>query len=243
MHRPVMRHSELDIIDHRGSEHRPPGLFGDPFSGASHGALPPVASMAPSRIEIMVDTLGFLDCGWAILDRHLRILHLNARIREFIGKGLIIVDRQLSSFRRADQERLTNYLRGILCGSISAIGTDHAFVHLSRRDQLPLIVRAHCVSRSLPDEKSGPLGIVLVTDPEHSPFPKQSPLQVALGLSNSEARIAVALINGASLVQAADHVGVSHETARSHLKSIFAKTGTNRQGELVVLLNRLSRLG
>jgi DNA-binding CsgD family transcriptional regulator len=239
-----MRHSELDIIiDHQGSEHRPPGLFGDPLFRASQSGLPPAASMAPSRIEIIVDTLGFLDCGWAILDRHLKVLHLSARIREFLGNGLIIVDQQLSSFCRTDQERLTNHLRSIFCESLSATAADHGFVHLSRRDQLPLIVRAHCVSRSLPDENSGALGIVLVTDPEHSPFPKQSLLQVALGLSNSEARIAAALINGASLVQAADRVGVSHETARSHLKNIFAKTGTNRQGELVVLLNRLFRLG
>jgi DNA-binding CsgD family transcriptional regulator len=237
-----MRHSELDIIiDHQGSEHRPPGLFGDPFFRASQSGLPQVASMAPSRIDVMVDTLGFLDCGWAILDRHLKVLHLSARIHEFLGKGLIIVDRQLSSFCRADQARLTNHLRSIFCESLSATDADHGFVHLPRRDQLPLIVRAHCVSRS--DENSGALGIVLVTDPEHSPFPKQSLLQVALGLSNSEARIAAALINGASLVQAADRVGVSHETARSHLKSIFAKTNTNRQGELVVLLNRLFRLG
>jgi DNA-binding CsgD family transcriptional regulator len=238
-----MRHSELNIIDHQGSEHRPPGLFGDPFSGASLSVLPQRASMPPSRIEIIVDTLGFLDCGWAILDRHLKVLHLNARIRDLLGKGLTIIDRQLSSFCRADQERLTNHLRSIFGESISATGADHGFVHLPRRDQLPLIVRAHCVSRSLPDENSGALGIVLVTDPERSPLPKQSLLQVALGLSNSEARIAVALINGASLVQAADRVGVSHETARSHLKSIFAKTSTNRQGELVVLLNRLFRLG
>jgi DNA-binding CsgD family transcriptional regulator len=238
-----MRSPELEIVDRQGSEHRPPGLFGDPFSGASQSALPQVASMAPSRIDVIVDTLGFLDCGWAILDRRLKVLHLNARIREFIGKGLIIVDRQLSSFCRADQERLTNYLRSIFCGSLSATGADPTFVHLPRRDQLPLIVRAHCVSRSLPDENPDALGIVLVTDPEHSPFPKQSLLQVALGLSNSEARIAAALINGVSLVQAADRVGVSHETARSHLKSIFAKTNTNRQGELIVLLNRLSRLG
>src|SRR4051794_7291457 len=106
-----MSHSEADIIDHQRSEHRPPGLSGDPFSEAPLSALPLVAATAPSRIEIIADTLGFLDCGWAILDRHLKILHLNPRIREFLGKGLLVADRRLSSICRADQERLTNYFR------------------------------------------------------------------------------------------------------------------------------------
>lgn len=238
-----MHHPELEIPSRPRSKQQAPGLFGDPFSTASQSALPPVASTAPPRIDIIVDTLGFLDCGWAILDRHLKVLHLNARIREHLGKGLIIADRRLSSFGRADQVRLTAYLRRAISGSPSVAGAPHDFVHLPRRDRLPLIVRAHCVSRSVPEETPGALGIVLVTDPEHCPSPGQSELQVTLGLSNSETRIAVALINGASLVQAAERVGVSHETARSHLKNIFAKTNTNRQGELVVLLNRLFRLG
>lgn len=237
-----MQRLETEIVDHRRLEFRPSGLFEPAFAKASENALPLGAAMAPSRIELMVDTLGFLECGWAILDRHLKVLHLNARIREFFGKGLTLVDRQLSSIGRADREKLTNYLRRVISGNICTIGSDHGFVHVPRRDQLPLIVRAHCVSRSSPQERLDALAIVLVTDPEHSPFPKQSLIQLTLGLSNSEARIALALINGASLVQAAQRIGVSHETARSHLKNVFAKTNTNRQSELVVLLNRIFRL-
>jgi DNA-binding CsgD family transcriptional regulator len=237
-----MQRLETEIVDHRRLEFRPSGLFEPAFAKASENALPLGAAMAPSRIELMVDTLGFLECGWAILDRHLKVLHLNARIREFFGKGLTLVDRQLSSIGRADREKLTNYLRRVISGNICTIGSDHGFVHVPRRDQLPLIVRAHCVSGSSPQEGLDALAIVLVTDPEHGPFPKQSLIQLTLGLSNSEARIALALINGASLVQAAQCIGVSHETARSHLKNVFAKTNTNRQSELVVLLNRIFRL-
>jgi DNA-binding CsgD family transcriptional regulator len=32
---------------------------------------------------------------------------------------------------------------------------------------------------------------------------------------------------------------IAHETIRSHLKSIFRKTGTHRQGELIALFARL----
>jgi DNA-binding CsgD family transcriptional regulator len=43
------------------------------------------------------------------------------------------------------------------------------------------------------------------------------------------------------LETAAIELGVTVETARNHLKAIFNRTGTHRQGELVALLNKLSR--
>jgi DNA-binding CsgD family transcriptional regulator len=237
-----MQRLESEIVDHRRLEFRPSGLFEPAFARVSESALSPEAAMTPSRIELMVNTLGFLECGWAILDRDLKVLHLNARIRESLGNGLTLLNRKLSPVRHDDREKLTNYFRRVISGDICSTASDHDFVHVPRRDQLPLIVRAHRVSRSSPEENLDALGVVLVTDPEHSPFPKQSLIQQTLGLSNSEARIALALINGASLVQAAQCIGVSHETARTNLKHVFAKTNTNRQSELVVLLNRIFRL-
>ncbi|HWV61154.1 MAG TPA: LuxR C-terminal-related transcriptional regulator [Sphingopyxis sp.] len=47
----------------------------------------------------------------------------------------------------------------------------------------------------------------------------------------------MALAGGGSLVEAADRLGIAHNTARSHLRSIFAKTGARRQSQLVHLLH------
>ncbi|HEY8334348.1 MAG TPA: helix-turn-helix transcriptional regulator [Tardiphaga sp.] len=236
-----MQRSDADIVDYERLQFGLSNLLEPAFAEAPDSVVQPGAATA-SRIGLMVDTLGFLDCGWAILDRHLTVLHLNARFREFLGKGLTLADRQLSSIRSVNHEKLTGYFRRVIAGDISTVKADQDFVHLPRRDQLPLIVRAHCVSRASSDADLDALGIVLVTDPEHSPLPKQSLIQLTLGLSHGEARIALALIKGASLVQAAQRLGISHETARTHLKSVFAKTRTNRQSELVVLLNRISRI-
>ena len=55
-------------------------------------------------------------------------------------------------------------------------------------------------------------------------------------LTRMEAILAVALASGRSLVDAADTLGIAHNTARAHLRSIFAKTGARRQSQLVHLL-------
>jgi DNA-binding CsgD family transcriptional regulator len=60
----------------------------------------------------------------------------------------------------------------------------------------------------------------------------------AFRLTAAESRLALRLLTGESVRSAAAALGITYESARSHLKSIFHKTGTHRQGELIVLLAR-----
>ena len=64
---------------------------------------------------------------------------------------------------------------------------------------------------------------------------KQS-LRVLFGLTPAEARLAALLASGATLEQAAERCFISKNTAKVQLKSIFSKTGTGRQAELVKLI-------
>lgn len=56
------------------------------------------------------------------------------------------------------------------------------------------------------------------------------------GLTETEARVAAAVAQGVNTKTYAAAVGVSDNTVRSQLKSIFAKTGCRRQSDLVRLL-------
>ncbi len=56
------------------------------------------------------------------------------------------------------------------------------------------------------------------------------------GFTQAEAKLAAQLAKGASLEAAAEANSVSIGTVRSHLKSIFTKTGVSRQAELVAHL-------
>lgn len=55
-------------------------------------------------------------------------------------------------------------------------------------------------------------------------------------LTPAEAKLAARLAKGESLEEAAGQIGVTVHTARTQLKSIFAKTGCKRQSELVAML-------
>jgi len=61
-------------------------------------------------------------------------------------------------------------------------------------------------------------------------------LRCHFGLTAAEARLALHLVAGETLRSAEAKLSISYETARTHLKNIFHKTGTCRQSELVIAI-------
>ena len=84
---------------------------------------------------------------------------------------------------------------------------------------------------------------VLANDPEHAPALDVQMLRDWYGLTPAEARVAVLLASGFSLDEIVERLGIGANTVRTHLKSIFAKTDTRRQGELIRLLLSNPTLG
>ncbi|KQT35283.1 hypothetical protein ASG29_04055 [Sphingomonas sp. Leaf412] len=62
-------------------------------------------------------------------------------------------------------------------------------------------------------------------------------LRLLFDLTPAESRLARHLLEGKSLQEAATSERIKYATARVHLRSIFSKTGTHRQGELILLLS------
>jgi DNA-binding CsgD family transcriptional regulator len=57
-------------------------------------------------------------------------------------------------------------------------------------------------------------------------------LRDAHGLSPQEVRVTLHLIDGGTVTTCAELMNVAESTIRSHLKSVFAKTGCTRQSQL-----------
>ena len=78
--------------------------------------------------------------------------------------------------------------------------------------------------------------LIFITDPEARAEPSAQNLQQLYDLTPAETRLATILAQGKNIVEAATELGVTQNTARTHLKHIFQKTGMKRQSELVQLL-------
>jgi len=84
-----------------------------------------------------------------------------------------------------------------------------------------------------------PVVMLLFYHPGSAPAIDSSLLFAVFGLTPAECRIATLLAEGLSLKQIAQVQGTQHETVRKQLRSIYQKTATNRQPELIRLLLHL----
>jgi DNA-binding CsgD family transcriptional regulator len=81
---------------------------------------------------------------------------------------------------------------------------------------------------------------VFVSKPGSSMPPSLEVLSALSGLTTREARIALKIADGSTPTQAADELGVTMNTMRTHLSHIFDKTGVNSQPGLVRYVSSLS---
>jgi DNA-binding CsgD family transcriptional regulator len=111
-----------------------------------------------------------------------------------------------------------------------------------RRDaagRRPLILHVVPIAQ---EATSGPHTVAILVDLEAPPRPAADTLQKIFGLTPAEARLAIEIASGQSLDDFAAGHHVSVATPRKQLASVFAKTYTHRQAELVALLVRVSIL-
>lgn len=88
---------------------------------------------------------------------------------------------------------------------------------------------------------SGASSLLYLTPLASAKAPDVKLLEVLFDLTPAEARIAGQLVEGKAVGDIATAQGVTENTVRMHLKSVFAKTGVNRQAQLVSLLTMPAR--
>jgi DNA-binding CsgD family transcriptional regulator len=88
--------------------------------------------------------------------------------------------------------------------------------------------------------RGGAAAALFVTDPEESTALDNRALNELFGLTPAETRLSIALVEGKSVEEYAEEAAISSNTARTHVKRIYSKTGVRRQSELVRLLLKSS---
>jgi DNA-binding CsgD family transcriptional regulator len=88
-----------------------------------------------------------------------------------------------------------------------------------------------------------PVATIVIKDPESEPAQSARNLRELAelyGLTPAETRLAGLILNGLALFEAAERLGITRNTARTHMKRIYGKTGTRRQAELIRRLAHLA---
>lgn len=187
----------------------------------------------------LAEVLDRLPTGVLLLDRQGRVVRANRRAEMIVqaADGLSIARRQVRAAHEQDQRTLRRLIAGAL-RSADAIDAEPGGIMALRRPSgarpLQLLVTplgAGAGALELLSHRQGVL--IFVSDPETTPLPPIAALRALYALTPTQARLGLLLSAGKSLQEAADELAVTMHTARAHLRDLFAKTDTHRQGELI----------
>lgn len=177
-----------------------------------------------------------------VVDHNLRIVEANkAAVGSFSEGQPVKAIGNIAYFSDGKLQRwFSDNARGLSIGgancstSYLSAESDHAWqVRLARvREHDPRVGNYFLPSRRLI--------LVLVNDVREERSTRNLNNLRAFGLTPAEIRMCEMLVLGYPLKQAAEGLGITFETARDRLKSIFQKTGTNRQSALATLLGKIT---
>ena len=176
--------------------------------------------------------------GVLLVDAGARAIFANRAAERMLraGGGLVLGRDGL----RAETPAETRLLRQIIADCAEPrdeLGGAGGRLRLSRENRAPLtaLVIPHRTWLAWIDV-ARPRAILFITDPEEAAVVRRQSLRQDFGLTPAEAEFTREVLKADGLKAAADRLGVSLATARTHLAHVFDKTGTRRQAELVRLI-------
>jgi DNA-binding CsgD family transcriptional regulator len=113
----------------------------------------------------------------------------------------------------------------------------HSLPIAARHDRPPMVAHVVPIRRKAQDVFLAANSMLVITPLSGGTSPHIGLIQGLLDLTATEARVAQAIARGAQPQEIALSLGVKIGTIRTHMKAIFAKTGTSRQAELALLLS------
>jgi DNA-binding CsgD family transcriptional regulator len=177
------------------------------------------------------DAAGF---GAVLVDLQGFVLAMNRRAKEYVGRDLHITGGRLS----CDDRTASVQLERLAKAPGRSNGRDGDPVLLPRGNQAPLLAYEAPLPKRA--QISGAAKMILLVDPMRTAEPSAALLKSAFGLTPTEVNVAQHIARGRDLAEIAEARGVSLGTLRVQLRSIFSKTSTNRQAQLVALLGGLT---
>ena len=193
--------------------------------------VPPTLALIEHLYDALAALLDRVAHGFIVADADGRVLNLNKIAKELVDSrdGIRIDDGELRASDAAENEQLGAMVASAAATSVPARGSDEPLLISRPSGQRPLRIVAHGLVNN---DRCRAVGIV-ISDVRSTGEPATQILRARYGLTATEASLAALLASGRSITEAAAARGMCVSTARVHLRSVFNKTGTHRQGALV----------
>ncbi|TIS49136.1 helix-turn-helix transcriptional regulator [Mesorhizobium sp.] len=202
----------------------------------SAGAL--ARALGFARVEAASDAFDASGTAVVMMDQCGKVIRTNSAAEQLLGPDLQVSSCRLVSAHRDATVAIQKSLWQLLHAVEPRSSTPP--VALPRAGRRPLLAYPMRLPAVSPNSLAPCQAVVVLLDPDARPRPPEAVLRSCFGLTASEARLARHVSSGEALEAAADELAISYETARNHLKAIFAKTDTHRQGDLIALLARIA---
>ncbi|HEY8025171.1 MAG TPA: hypothetical protein VIF60_11430 [Burkholderiaceae bacterium] len=187
--------------------------------------------------NFLSSSLDVLAMPTLLFDEYCRVVHVNRSGESLLRRraDCWVEDGHMFTRNQAANRNLNLELTKAIRASRGDISDPTDVVLLPRSGRMPLILMLKPLPLSKNNISQG-AALMFIFDPEQTPAVAADVVKRLFGLSKAEADLAVALCCGKTLEDAAADRGITIHTTRYQLKSIFRKTGTKRQSDLVSLL-------
>jgi DNA-binding CsgD family transcriptional regulator/PAS domain-containing protein len=200
--------------------------------------------------QLFAGTVNRMLLGIISFSQNGAILETNQEARRILSEkdGIWLSGNNLSVEVTQEGRELQRMVRQALSGTVADKGPGvveaMSVTRPSGRAKLGVLVRQIPLG-TWSESRQRPAVAVFLRDPESSAAqPSHELVRRLFGLTRMEAALALLLADGLTLDEAAEKMDVRRNTARTHLRSIFCKTGVTRQTMLVrLLLNSVITLG
>ena len=194
-----------------------------------------------ARTTGMTATLDVLPTGVLLVGARGEIVLMNRVASGILAEqdGLLATLGGLRAQRSSESDKLQRLILEAVNTSVGKGVCPAGGLLISRRVK-PALQLLVSPARNLPlNLTNPPYAVVFVTDPSQNERPAQDILRAFFGLTRAEARVAMMLGDGNSPREIGERLGVRSNTIKSQLASVYGKTGTSRQAQLVRLLMKL----
>ena len=190
----------------------------------------------------MAEALDALKLGVVLANGDSRILHANRVAEQMMREGGPLRDR--NGVLRAEGEAASaeiNAAIGHAARNESGIGNTGLAVRLTGEHEAPVVAHVLPLAAGEVRSRIDPAAVAAVfINPAVDDAASAKALATTFGLTPAETRVVARVLSGKTVVETAADIGVAATTARTHLASIFAKTGVSRQSELMRLAAQLA---